>query len=142
MEPSAIADAVVLLRKENDRATELCATADLVIKGQEQELLKLRERNKQLETSNRNMAYNIKSLENALTARTVSLNQTVNQRSAQLLQAERLLKTEQEKCKTMQNELLKARLAARAGEYGDVYDGESAQTQCTLTSTVSSKSSY
>jgi hypothetical protein len=66
MKQSDIADAVVVLRKENDRANELCAKADLVIKGQEYELSRLRQSNEFLDSSNSKLIEKVKTLETKL----------------------------------------------------------------------------
>jgi chromosome segregation ATPase len=120
MEPSDIADAVAVLRKENDRANELCAKADLVIKRQEYELSRLRQSSEFLEFSNSKLIEKIKSLETKLRDRTLTLNNN----SARLVHTERQLKVEQAKYEAMENELLESRLANRKSQYADLYHGK------------------
>jgi hypothetical protein len=59
MEPSAIADEVIYLSSEYARASELCAEANVVLKGHEYDLGRLRERNTHLESSNKNLHFGI-----------------------------------------------------------------------------------
>ena len=73
VDSSDIEDAAEALRKENDRATALCARADFVVKFQESELSRLRERNtlferktNELESSNRKLTSTVKNLEISL----------------------------------------------------------------------------
>jgi len=121
MKPSGMADAVVVLRKENDRANELCAKADLIIKGQEYESSRLRQSSEFLDSSNSKLIEKAKSLETKLR----DLTLTLNNNSACLVHTERQLKVEQGKCKAMENELLESRLANRKSQYADLYHGKS-----------------
>lgn len=132
MDPSTIADAVIVLRKENDRANELCARADLVINGQEHELLRLRDRNKFLETRNKNLETSNKNLKAAVRSLEATLREhnAKSQSSTHFLQIKRLLKAEQEKCKGMQNEILEARLVNRSIQYQDLYHGKPGSNPC------------
>ena len=134
MEPSAIADEVIYLSSEHARASELCAEANVVLKGHEYDLGRLRERNAHLESSNKNLLIDNKNLHFGITQWTSS----ANQKSAQLSEAqhflrleqekykalEQMLRLEQKKCQALQDEVLEARMAVRTAKYGDLYDGK------------------
>jgi hypothetical protein len=126
MEPDAIADAVICLRITNDRANELCAEADLMLKRHECDLRRLRERNSELESLNKNLQNTNKKLHGTIT----QLNSSVNKNAAQLSQTQRALKLEQEKCKALQTEILGARMEARKVKFGDLYDGKICTFSC------------
>lgn len=134
MEANAIADAVICLRIANDRANELCAEADLMLKRHEYDLRRLRERNSELESLNKNLQNTNKKLHATVT----QLNSSGNKNAAQLSQTQHALKQEQEKCKTMQTEILGARMEARKVKFGDLYDGKI----CTLSSLVHIRSTW
>jgi len=139
MDPSAIADAVLLLRKENDRATELCVKADLLIKGHVYELTRLQNnlkllenRNSDLDSANRQLMINLKHNQAVLQERNASLNQ----KSAQLSQSQHKLKAAHEQHEALQNELLKVRVALREEKYGSLYDGKDHLSQYLLIPTL------